>query len=353
MCRVYPISNEQLKESGTEYDSHEQKILQNGSYLGDKWGGKYLKAPDILFTIIDKGKDRLVALGDIAKVRFGIKTGANDFFYLTEDRIAEFEISNDYLRNTVFSFKEIRSIEQKDIDFRYRLFWCPYPKSKITNKNALNYIRWGETQNIMIKQGSNKGKTITGYHNIASCKSRKDWYAFSNEWAPADLIFNSKVGERFGVYHNQHGYFEDKKLYGITPSNGNLSTSVCLMLNSTVTRLMMEILSAELTGAQAIIDITVKVVEELPIMDPEQCLIGSFDTTSFFKREIKSIYDECGIDPKSQIPIEEQEPSPLSDRAELDNIIFDALNLTDEERKDVYRAVCQLVWNRISKAKSV
>jgi len=43
----------------------------------------------------------------------------------------------------------------------------------------------------------------------------------------------------------------------------------------------------------------------------------------------------------------------LTDRAELDKIVFDALNLTPEERKDVYRAVCRLVWNHISKAKSV
>ena len=72
-----------------------------------------------------------------------------------------------------------------------------------------------------------------------------------------------------------------------------------------------------------------------------------------FKREIKTIFEECGIDPKSKIPIEEQEPNPLPDRAELDNIVFNALNLTADERKDVYRAVCRLVWNRISKAKSV
>jgi hypothetical protein len=70
-------------------------------------------------------------------------------------------------------------------------------------------------------------------------------------------------------------------------------------------------------------------------------------------RQINTIFEECGIDPESKIPIEEQEPKPLPDRAELDNIVFDALNLTEEERKEVYRAVCRLVWNRISKAKSV
>ena len=34
-------------------------------YTGDKWGGKYLRAPDIYWTIIEKGKDKLVRLGDV------------------------------------------------------------------------------------------------------------------------------------------------------------------------------------------------------------------------------------------------------------------------------------------------
>ncbi len=70
------------------------------------------------------------------------------------------------------------------------------------------------------------------------------------------------------------------------------------------------------------------------------------------KRPPESLFIECGINPESKTPIEEQEPKPLPDRKELDDIVFDAIGLTDEERKDVYRAVCRLVWNRISKAKS-
>jgi hypothetical protein len=57
-------------------------LIKTARYIGNKWGGKYLRAPDIFFTILEKGKGKLVRLGDIAEVRFGIKTGANDFFYL-------------------------------------------------------------------------------------------------------------------------------------------------------------------------------------------------------------------------------------------------------------------------------
>ncbi|MBU2615232.1 MAG: hypothetical protein KKG87_06725, partial [Elusimicrobia bacterium] len=97
---------------------------------------------------------------------------------------------------------------------------------------------------------------------------------------------------------------------------------------------------------------TVIEVEKLTILNPSLFKINGNRSINV-NREIKSIFEECGIDPQSKNPIEEQEPKPLHDRAELDKIVFDALDLTKDERKEVYRAVCRLVWNRISKAKSV
>jgi len=52
------------------------------SYRGSKWGGLYLRAPDIFFDILSRSSEKLVRLGDIAEVDSGINTRANDFFYL-------------------------------------------------------------------------------------------------------------------------------------------------------------------------------------------------------------------------------------------------------------------------------
>ena len=73
--------------------------------------------------------------------------------------------------------------------------------------------------------------------------------------------------------------------------------------------------------------------------------------TTISKRHIKSIFEECGFDPEK--PIREQEPKPLPDRKALDDIVFDVLGLTKQERKEVYWAVCELVKNRLEKAKSL
>src|SRR5438128_2003217 len=44
--------------------------------------GKYLRADDIFFRILGRGGACLLPLSELAQVRFGVKTGANDFFYL-------------------------------------------------------------------------------------------------------------------------------------------------------------------------------------------------------------------------------------------------------------------------------
>ena len=80
--RIHKINQKELYEFG--------KDKKTGEYIGNKWGGKYLRAPEIYWIILKKGRDKLVRLGDIAEVRFGIKTGANEFFYV-EDVTDEIE----------------------------------------------------------------------------------------------------------------------------------------------------------------------------------------------------------------------------------------------------------------------
>jgi len=80
--RIHKTNQKDLYEFG--------KDKKTGEYIGNKWGGKYLRAPEIYWIILKKGRDKLVRLGDIAEVRFGIKTGANEFFYV-EDVTDEIE----------------------------------------------------------------------------------------------------------------------------------------------------------------------------------------------------------------------------------------------------------------------
>lgn len=332
--RVYPITVKELKDTGTEYESEEKKKLGAGKYEGDKWGGKYLRAPDIFFTILERGKGKLVKLGEIAEVRFGIKTGVNEFFYLDEETIRKWKIEPEFLKPVIKSPRECKSIIVDPKNLKYKIFICNKSKAELRGTNALKYIEWGEKQ-----------KTEDGVYwkDVPSVQGRKYW------WSVEEILGNTfwvkETNDRLSAFFSPYEMMVDCRLY-----TADITEEISLYCLSAVYGLFSEVLSRSGLGlgAKSLMVFEVQkflVLENLPL---RKSLFKSL-----LAREIKSIFVECGIDPESKTPIEEQEPKPLPDRAELDKIVFDALGLTEEERKDVYRAVCRLVWNRISKARSV
>ena len=385
--RIFPITYAELTEAGSIYEDESKKKLGYGKYIGDKWGGKYLRAPDIYRTIMEKGKDKFVRLGDIAEVRRGFTTGANDFFYVEDltDKITEldferienlkdiqtieeikekklrvvkpskyksgdkdyklFLIEDEFLKPVIKSPRELKTITVNEKDLKYKVLICNKAKNELTGKYILNYIHWGENVEIEIKQGKDKGKKIVGYNNISTIKARKIWWDLGRRRI-SEFVVPSKVGERFGVWVNGK-YFTDKILYDCYLNDNETIIIIKDILNSTLTRYFIEIFSRQLTGAQAISDIDVIVYKKTLILNPK--LISS--SILSLNKNIYSIFKELGF--KQNIPVSQQEPNPLPDRKELDDIIFDAIGLTEEERKEVYWATAELVQNRLKKAKSV
>ena len=135
--------------------------IKHGKYTGDKWGGKYLRAPDIYWTILEKGKDKLVRTEDIAEMRYGIKTGVNEFFYLESARARQLGIEEMFLRPVIKSPRECRGILIDPSRLKYNLFMCNMEKEDLDGTAALEYIQWGES---------------LGYHERPSCKGRVRWY---------------------------------------------------------------------------------------------------------------------------------------------------------------------------------
>ena len=351
--RVFPVKQETLLEEGWEYPedsdvgaihaesivgangrSTSQKPQQKslikdkfltGKYEGNKWGGKYLRAPDIFFTILEKGKGKLVRLGDIAEVRFGIKTGCNEFFYLDNERIKELGIEEEYLKPVIKSPRECKSILVKPEDLKYKVFMCHKDKKELRGTNALKYIEWGE-----------KGE----FHKRPSCSGRQRW------WEAPDLEGNmfwvKETNDRLGVFVSNNHMLCDCRLY-YTKGNSQLQNSV----NATLFGFISEILSRGGLGEGAK-SLMVYEVNNLLTLNPASLKVNQL---ILGKRDLKSIFEELGISPN--LPIREQTPNPLPDRKALDDIVFDILGLTHEERNEVYWSVCELVKNRLEKARSV
>jgi adenine-specific DNA methylase len=337
--RVFPITKQRLLEEGSEFKNPEDRKMGHGKYKGDKWGGKYLRAPDIFFTILEKGAGKLVKLKEVADVRRDITTGCNEFFYLTEEEAQKWDIEEEYLKPVIKSPRECKSILIDPDDLKYRVFMCHKDKDELEGTNALKYIEWGEQQEKKIKQGKNKGKVIKGFNNISSVKNRKRWYDLG-KWDPPVGILPCGFGSIFRFFVNTENILPDKRLYLFNGNKQDLK-----MMNSSIFPMFLE-LGSRIGLGDGLLDLAVYEFQSINLISIKQNL-------PVIDREVDDIFTECGINPENNTPISEQEPNPKADRKELDNIVFDALGLSEEERKEVYRAVCRLVWNRIRKAKSV
>lgn len=62
--RVYPITNQKLFKSGLE--SAEPGLVSTGKYVGEKWGGRFLRSPDIFLFKIMENKN-LIKLANLCK----------------------------------------------------------------------------------------------------------------------------------------------------------------------------------------------------------------------------------------------------------------------------------------------
>ncbi|MCX7703050.1 MAG: BREX-1 system adenine-specific DNA-methyltransferase PglX, partial [Planctomycetota bacterium] len=209
--RVVPKTYPELVAEGSE-TSDEEGELKGGvkTYIGNKWGGKYLRAPDIYWTILEKGKGKLVRLGDIAEVRFGIKTGCNDFFYLEPTgepapkgfvsvrNGAGWEglIEEEFLKPVLTSMQEVDSCIVDISGLKKRLFVCNATKKhmKDMTKEALKYIQWGESQ--VTKKGAKHTKEGIRLPEVASLCGRGLWYSIECQEA-CDVVIPRIIRQRF------------------------------------------------------------------------------------------------------------------------------------------------------------
>lgn len=327
--RIYPICNRELFEAGSEVMEGKPGKKMLREYVGEKWGGKFLRAPDVLFTILDKGKGKLAKLGSLSEVKRGITTGANEFFYLTKEKAAQWSIEDQFLVPVLKGPRDCKAIKVDPTVLGLLLFFCDKARSAIRGTGALKYIEWGEEQKF------HKRPTVAG---------RENWWVLPKQLGNIFWVKESNV--RLATYVADEDIVADCRLYYSAGSLG--LKAVC---NSTLYHFFNEANARAGLGLGAR-SLMVYEVNAGLIVDPglvESALKGE---PAIFNRNVEDIFVECGIDPTSETQISEQKPTPKPDRKELDDVIFNILGLSEQEKDDVYRGVCQLVWNRISKAES-
>ena len=111
-----------------------------------KWG-RYLRAPQVYFDIIKRGKVRL--LGEIAiPLRGGMTQIINSFMSLRKSQPSTKSKISTYFHSSE-SPKERANIRFEISELELRVFVCRRSKAELKSlghRGALQYIKWGETQ---------------------------------------------------------------------------------------------------------------------------------------------------------------------------------------------------------------
>lgn len=309
------------------------RVLKQGGLLEEvekegktvKWGS-YLRAPEVYFEILDKCKDKLVPLKEIAEVRRGYTTGINEFFYLDDEKINKWQIEEEFLRPVIKSPKESDTILIDPSKLKYRIFMCNKSKEELKKEgkiHALKYIEWGETQ-----------KTSGGvpWPEVPSVQGRRYWWSLGD--VSAKICWTKSYDDKFLQRFYPEGMLLDQRVYGInTKNNGKLLAAV---LNSTFSSLSIESIGRINLGDGAL-DTTVEESKEyLLIPNPrflskyEQIIVRIFVTLA--SRPIKSIFEEV----------------KMKDRQELDSAGLEALGLDPKiYLPKIYEGLCELVRERL------
>lgn len=371
----------------TAAELFQEGLDEDGKYAGGKWGGLYLRAPDIFFRVLEKAGDKLVRLGDVAEVRFGIKTGANDFFYLEvlpyrpvcslcgevhEEALTREEESaywergkapppeslvpvrngmgwEGYLEASVLRpvFKSPKEAPALQVDVRAlnRVFLPPSGDEKDLPSHARAYIEYGREVPVGIKKGQQKGQFVRGIPSLSTVQGRNPWWWLGN-WEDARIILPMFEDARKYTFWNAPQAAVDNALYLVYPRDGVDAKALFLALNSSLFHLMKELMARPPEGAGAL-QMKVNQYEAMPILDP-RLLKGEKDRLweNLLSYRIPPYWEEVGLEP----PDFANKPSPMPHRATLDGLMCEQLGLTEEERDEIWRQTARLIWQRVAMA---
>ncbi len=364
--------NFRLSESRTSYPD----------YAAGKWG-RFLRAPDIYFKLLKEYGHKFVRLGELAEIRFGIKSGCDAFFMprdVTEEMLAEIKkgllwrnlpllspcklkdvesgkiriikagdnsihpIEAEFIRPEVHSLMQVDRPVVRKSDCNRVVLWVSADLKDISRSYAAKYIRWGARQTF----ASNKSDSVP-VPERSTCAARPKWY---------DVTTN-KLGVAFWPKAQQYRHIipgnpEDLvcncNLYTLVPDDKHDSELLPIILNSTVVALM-KCFYGRYAGTEGNLKTEVCDAVLLEVPDPR----GAGEDVA---RDIKQAFDSmCGrrvthLVQESMLECHSQEhmreilagPPELSrelqqdDRRMLDDAVFRMIGVDDDDtRRELIR----------------
>ena len=299
-------------------------IQQSDLRHEDKWG-RFLWAPAVYWTVMQEAN--LVALGDIGRISYGIKTGANDFFYFKEKgQWLEWGIDPAFVRPLLKHHAEMEftSLREEDLTWwvldvhwfikKHNIRDNEQAKSALSNEGHMNLVEY-------IKRGE-----LEVYHERSSIKGRKIWFDLGELEVPPLALIEVYWRDLRTVYNQSSAVF-DKRLYCLWAKRGVDEMVLGGILNSSLYGLMRE-LHGRTEQGEGLNRNSLMVYEAKRLLLPDPRVLSEDESEAIRSAFVKLI--------ETERQSTEQEISNLRDA--LDYAVMDAIGMADRTA-DVQEAV--------------
>ena len=360
-----------------------------GDYGGGKWG-RYLRAPDFYFEIIREFRQRFTRLGEVATIKFGIKSGCDAFFMprnASAELLAEYgsemewrmlplmrrckreevesgkvvivkcgdgtlhPIEREFARPEVHSLMEVHRPVVTPEELDHVVLWVSQDLKDLKGKYVHHYITWGSKQTFASKKSRAvpvpKRSTVAG---------REPWYDVTG-LEPGIGFWPMAQKYRHIIPWNPHQLPCNHNLFDVHPLDLSEPEQKALMavLNSTLVGLFKHFYGryagSEGTLKTEVVDALMLEVPSPAGAPEELCerLGKALETVS--KREVTHLVEQEFLDCHTETRMRELQGTPLrsplelqrQDRRDLDLLVFELLGVTDRKRREelVQRLYCE------------
>jgi len=219
--------------------------------------GIHLSAPAVHHDLIARAGSRLAPLRERARLRFGLKTGANAFFYLRaeprdaglclvrpsrplpldrDSPVDRFLLEERFLAPVLMSPREARGLDVQADGLPLRALTLPPDPDAIAGTHAARYVELGER---------------IGVHRRASVRGRSPWWSLPVRPTPP-IAHSLIVDQRPAVFRPPPGVLVDANLVWIEPLTARDHAPVLLGLLSSFGLLCRELYLVANLGQGAI-----------------------------------------------------------------------------------------------------
>ncbi len=344
-------------------------------YGGGKWG-KYLRAPDLYFRIMERFGNKFVPLGEIATIRFGVKSGCDAFFMpwdvtskilekygernwkdaplhthckrgeLTTGSVKLIEdgagvvhpIESKYLAPEVHSLMNVQRPVITAAELDRLVLLVSAPLSELKGTYVQKYLRYGEKTAF----SSKKSKAVP-VPQRATCSARDRWYDLTYTKS-GHLVWPKSQQYRHVIIHNRHNLIVNCNLYDVTITDATSIAPDLLaaVLNSTLVGLV-KTYFGRYAGTEGNLKTEVVDVNLLEIPVPRKISPGvarkmrdafeklcQRDTRPLVEEELMKCRSSERAKKIADGPLELPVELTLPDRRALDLAVFEMLGVNDE-----------------------